>query len=46
MCTLPNYQTQDLKELQHQRKNHTKKTKAETIEMIVPNPILLSYANK
>jgi hypothetical protein len=46
MCTLPNYQTQDLKELQHQRKNQKEKTRDETIEMIVPNRILLSFANK
>jgi hypothetical protein len=46
MCTLPNYQTKDLKELQHLRKNQTEKTKAETIEMIVPNRILLSFAYK
>jgi hypothetical protein len=46
MCTLPNYQAQDLKELQHQRKNQTEITHSETIEMIVPNPILVSYAKK
>jgi hypothetical protein len=46
MCTLPNFQAQDLKELQHQRKNQTEKTPSEAIEMIVPNRVLVSFASK
>lgn len=46
MCTLPNYQAQDLKELQYQRRNQTEKALAETVEMIVPNKILVSFATK
>ena len=40
MCTLLNYQMQDLEE--QQRKKQTKKTDAETIEIIVPATIPLS----
>jgi len=42
MCNLPNYQTRDLEELLHQVKKQAKKTDAETIEMIIPDKILLS----
>jgi hypothetical protein len=42
MCNLPNYQNRDLEEL-HQGKKQAKTTDAETIEMIIPDKILLSY---
>jgi hypothetical protein len=41
MCNLPNYQTRDLEEI-HQGKKQTKKIHAETIELIVPDKIMLS----
>jgi hypothetical protein len=43
MCNLPNYQARDLEEILNIGKKQTKKTKAETVEMIVPDKILLSY---
>jgi hypothetical protein len=42
MCSLLNYQTQDLQEHLQQRKKQTKKTDAETIEIIMPTTISLS----
>ena len=43
MCNLPNYQTRDLEEILNIRKKQTKEIDAETVEMIVPDTILLSY---
>jgi hypothetical protein len=42
MCNLPNYQTRDLEEILNIRKKQTKEIDAETVEMIVPDKILLS----
>jgi hypothetical protein len=39
MCSLPNIQARDLEELLQPRKKQTKKTEAETIEIIVPATI-------
>jgi hypothetical protein len=39
MCSLLNYQTRDLEEHLQQRKKQTKKTDAETIEIITPATI-------
>ena len=43
MCNLPNYQTRDLEEILIKGKKQTKKIDTETVEMIVPDKILLSY---
>jgi len=43
MCNLPNYQTRDLEEILNIRKKQTKEINAETVEMIIPDKILLSY---
>jgi hypothetical protein len=41
MCILPNFATRDLTELKQNRKKETKKAKAETVEIIVPEQPLL-----
>jgi hypothetical protein len=41
MCNLPNYIARDLEDLQ-KGKNKNKKIDAETVEMIIPDKILLS----
>jgi hypothetical protein len=41
MCTLPNFQVRDLEEYSKPRKKQTKKPKAETIEIIIPDTMIL-----
>jgi hypothetical protein len=41
MCTLPNFQVRDLEEFLEPRKKQTKKLEAETIEIIMPDTMIL-----
>ena len=41
MCILPNFAAQDLEEVRPNRKKETKKVKAKTVEIIVPEQPLL-----
>jgi hypothetical protein len=41
MCTLPNFQRRDLEEFLQPRKKQAKKPKAEAIEIIMPDTMIL-----
>jgi hypothetical protein len=41
MCSLPNIQPRDLEEFLKPRTKQTKKTEAETIEIIMSEPVIL-----